>query len=373
MQCTVPVQSFFLPLSPMRQMHSPIFFADRPDEVTGAIARIMADMGLPQLMVLCDRNTLRDCYPLLAPLPGFGADAKVCVLPPGEEHKHLARVEDLLRFLKQNLATRNTLLVNLGGGVVCDLGGFAAAVYKRGVPFVNIPTTLIAQADAAIGGKTGVNFDDSKNLIGAFNPPEAVVICHPFLRTLPPVQWRSGMGELFKYTMIGAGISLEDLRRVSYDNSADLLPVIRMAAEFKQSVVERDPFEKGYRKILNFGHTIGHAIESASLRAQKTISHGEAVAAGVVAETFLSHVINGLDKDVLDRVVEFYHENFSHELVMALDPETITSFLFHDKKSSSPGLIQPVLLAPDGTPGFDYSVTAKQCIDSLNYLAASFQ
>lgn len=272
------------------------------------------------------------------------------VIKAGERHKNLQTVQRIWRTLMKQHADRNVLLINLGGGVVTDLGGFAASTYKRGIKFINIPTTLLAMVDAAIGGKTGIDFGGGKNQIGTFAEAEEVLINPVFLETLPERELCSGLAEMLKYGFISDAKLLE----INLENYQDF---ILRAGEIKREIVAKDPTEKGLRKVLNFGHTIGHAIESHCLTTDYPLLHGEAVALGMLGALWLSVQQCGLDEKVL--------HDFEKQLSMLLseaeivlseaDIEPIMSYLVHDKKNMG-DKPQFVLLEAVGKPVWDVEV-----------------
>ncbi len=239
-----------------------------------------------RIFLLTDDNTRRDCYPLLAPL--LSPDIHLTI-PHGERNKTLEHCAAIWQALTEAQFERGDLLVNLGGGMVCDIGGFAASTYKRGIPFVHIPTTLLAMADAAIGGKTGIDFLGYKNQIGSFQQPLAVIVQVDFLKTLPPREVRSGFAEVLKHLLIHDRAGWESFA-ASPQIPCDWLPVVAKAIRTKMYFTEADPLEKSIRKALNFGHTVGHAIESHFLaQPDASVLHGEAVAAGMWCEAESSH------------------------------------------------------------------------------------
>lgn len=272
------------------------------------------------------------------------------VIKAGEQHKNLQTVQRIWRTLMKHHADRNALLINLGGGVVTDLGGFAASTYKRGIKFVNVPTTLLAMVDAAIGGKTGINFGGGKNQIGTFAEAEEVIIDPVFLETLPQREICSGLAEMLKYGFVADS----NLVNVSLENYQQY---ITHCGEIKREIVMQDPTEKGLRKVLNFGHTLGHAIESHCLTTNYPLLHGEAVALGVLGALWLSVRQCGFDEKVL--------HDFEKQLSMLLseaeivlseaDIEPIMSFLIHDKKNMG-DKPQFVLLEAVGKPVWDVEV-----------------
>ena len=284
------------------------------------------------------------------------------VIKAGEQHKNLQTVQRIWRTLMKHHADRNALLINLGGGVISDLGGFAASTYKRGIRFINVPTTLLAMVDAAIGGKTGIDFGGAKNQIGTFAEAEEVLIDSVFLKTLPEREILSGMAEMLKYGFIAD----PNLMQVNKENYKDF---IFRAGEIKREIVEKDPTEKGLRKILNFGHTLGHAIESHCLTTDYPLLHGEAVALGIGAALWLSVQQFGLDEKVL--------QGFEKQLPILLseakvylsekDIEPIMSYLVHDKKNLG-DKPQFVLLKAVGQPVWNVEVESERVKKALSYI-----
>ena len=284
------------------------------------------------------------------------------VIKAGEQHKNLQTVQRIWKTLMKHHADRNALLVNLGGGVITDLGGFAASTYKRGIKFINIPTTLLAMVDAAIGGKTGIDFGGAKNQIGTFAEAEEVLVDPVFLSTLPQREIFSGMAELLKYGFIADANLLKS-------NLENYQQFINRAGEIKREIVAKDPTEKGMRKILNFGHTLGHAIESHCLTTDYPLLHGEAVALGMVGALWLSVKQCGLDEKVL--------KDFEKKLPMLLseteitltdaDVEPVMVYLAHDKKNHG-DKPQFVLLEAIGNPVWNVEVERDLVKASLLYI-----
>ena len=281
------------------------------------------------------------------------------IVKPGEQQKNLRTVQRIWNKLLKHNADRHSLLVNLGGGVISDMGGFAASCFKRGIDFINIPTTLLAMVDASVGGKTGVDFGGYKNQIGTFAEPKEVLLNTMFLSTLLEREILSGLAEMLKYGFIADS----DLLQVGLDNYQSY---ISRAAEIKKTIVAEDPFEQGRRKILNFGHTIGHAVESYCLTKGNPLLHGEAVAIGMWCALWLSVHEFGLDTSVL--------QDFESKLPMLLDeaqfvvdeqeiPE-IMEKLVHDKKTQN-GKPQFVLLETVGEPVVDVEVEPDMICESL--------
>jgi 3-dehydroquinate synthase len=272
------------------------------------------------------------------------------VIKPGEQHKNLQTVQRIWKTLMKHHADRNALLINLGGGTITDLGGFAASTYKRGIRFINVPTTLLAMVDAAIGGKTGIDFGDAKNQIGTFAEAENVLIDPVFLTTLPEKEIRSGMAEMLKYGFI----SDSNLLKVNLENYHDY---ILRCGEIKREIVAKDPYENGLRKVLNFGHTLGHAIESHCLTKDAPLLHGESVALGMHAALWLSVKQCGLN----EKVLKDYEKQLPTLLAEAFvkldksDVEPILSYLVHDKKNRGEKP-QFVLLEAVGKPFLNVEV-----------------
>lgn len=284
------------------------------------------------------------------------------VIQSGEKHKTLQTVQRIWKILMRHHADRNALLVNLGGGVITDLGGFAASTFKRGIRFINIPTTLLGMIDAAIGGKTGIDFGGGKNQIGTFAEPMAVITDPVYLETLDDREIRSGLAEMLKYGFVADA----NLLNVNLENYQQF---IKRCGEIKRDIVKKDPTEKGLRKILNFGHTIGHAIESHCLTMDCPLHHGEAVALGMAAALWLSVKLCGLDEAVL--------HNFENQLPMLLseaeihlseaDMEPILGYLALDKKNKGE-LPQFVLLEAVGKPVWDIEVNTGLLKEAFSYL-----
>ncbi len=262
--------------------------------------KLLSEKAYGQIGVLVDENTERYCLPAFEQFVTF--PFKTYKIPAGEAFKTLDTCKDIWQFLMDENFTRNGLLINLGGGVIGDMGGFCASTFKRGIDFVQIPTTLLAQVDASVGGKLGIDFSYVKNAVGVFNDPQAVLIHPPFLDTLPDKELRSGFAEMIKHSLIADKKHWEQLCKIETLNAKTLAPHIRTSVQIKKAIVEADPFEKNVRKLLNFGHTAGHAIESQALEAGHELAHGEAVAIGIICEAFLSRELSGLPDGEFDQI-----------------------------------------------------------------------
>lgn len=254
-----------------------------------------------QIFILADEHTKKYCLKVLRPyLPSF----QVIQIKSGEKNKTIRTCEKIWKELSKENADRKSLLTNLGGGTITDIGGFGASTYKREIDFINIPTTLLAQVDASVGGKTGIDFLGYKNQIGTFAFPKAVFINPDFLKTLNKRELISGFAEMIKYGLIADKNywkeikGIKDIKKIKEEN-------IFHSIEIKNKIVSSDPYENGLRKMLNFGHTIGHAIESASLKTKKPLLHGEAIAIGIICEAYLSRKILGLKSEELNEITSF--------------------------------------------------------------------
>jgi 3-dehydroquinate synthase len=312
--------------------------------------------------ILVDENTEDHCLPLLSILE----DYHLIKIQSGEINKTLSTCEQIWQAMTDAHLDRQSLLINVGGGVIGDMGGFCAATYKRGIDFINIPTTLLSMVDASIGGKLGIDFGQFKNHIGIFQSPQAVLVDPYFLKTLPKREVRSGYAEVIKHALITSKGDWTSLSSFSID-TADWAPIIQRAIEIKSDVVAQDWKEQGLRKTLNFGHTIGHAIESYFLESNEvSVLHGEAVAAGMICELYLS-VQNSNFSSVELNTIERYLLNIYGKLTIdESDYSDIAQLATQDKKNKK-GKIQGVLLKEIGTPIIDSVISTEEIIKALHY------
>ena len=333
--------------------------------------RVVAAIGPDRVYVLTDETTGRLCRPLLAAASSL-AGATWLSIAPGDEHKTLASLADVWRSLSGGGASRRSLLVCLGGGMVTDLGGFAAATFKRGIACVNIPTTLLAMVDAAVGGKTGINLDGLKNEVGAFSSPRAVVIDTEFLRTLDDRNLRSGYAEMLKHGLISSREMLVSLLRfdIASPDYARLQTMVAESIAVKEDVVRRDPHEHGLRKALNLGHTAGHAFESLALARQQPVLHGYAVAWGLVCELYLSHLKAGFPLDELRRTVGYIAARYGRFAFGCDDYDDLLSLMRHDKKNVG-GVINFTLLEQPGKVRLDCTATREEICESFDFFRES--
>jgi len=329
-----------------------------------ALAELLRQPAVSQVLVVADANTARLCYPLLKPhLPEAH---QLLEIPAGEEYKLLATCETVWSHLTEQRADRFAVVVNLGGGVVTDLGGFCAAVYKRGLRFVQVPTTLLAQVDASVGGKTGVDFMGFKNQLGVFQEPAGVFIEPQFLATLDPRQLKSGYAEIVKHWLIADAAAFETQRHQGLFVD-DWTPIIRESVATKQRIVAADPLEGGLRKVLNFGHTVGHALESYLLaQPGREILHGEAVAAGMLCESWISTQRGLLSELELDRIETFLFSIYDKVQFVTLETDAIAELALQDKKNSG-RTINCTLLDGIGRAIYDQPITLPELADSLRY------
>lgn len=288
------------------------------------------------IFIIADENTDKYCLPLLYTVPCLN-EARKIIIPSTDAHKDITSLADVWRSLSDSGATRRSCVINLGGGMVTDLGGFAASTFKRGINFINIPTTLLAMVDASVGGKTGINFNGLKNEVGVFNDAKVVIIDTEFLKTLDKENICSGYAEMIKHGLINNDAMWSEL--VNFDIlSPDLSHLQRMVAEsikVKENIVEKDPHEAGIRKALNFGHTFGHAFESFSMSGNRPLLHGYAVAFGMVCELYLSVVKTGFPVDKMRQTVNYIKENYGKNVFTCDDYEELLSLMKHDKKNTN--------------------------------------
>ena len=317
------------------------------------------------IFVLVDENTLRDCYPLIvSSLPKHS----VIQIQSGEGNKNLATCELTWHKLTEANADRDCLLINLGGGVIGDLGGFAAGCYKRGIKFINIPTTLLAMTDASVGAKTGIDLMGFKNQIGLFNQPEAVFIDPVFLKTLPERELISGFAEVIKHYLIADKDAFNQIRNSKFEiHNLNWVELIEKNIKIKTAIVNQDPSENGARKALNFGHTIGHAVESIFLNnKERQLMHGEAVAVGMITESFISMKKELLSAEELEWINDVILHYFDLPNINSFDLPNLLSFIKQDKKNVKQQT-QFSLLNGIGNYSIDNSVEEEQILESLNY------
>jgi len=322
-----------------------------------------------KIFVLVDENTKIHCLPILqTQLADY--QLNIIEIQSGEIYKNIKTCQQIWSTLMTAQADRDSLLINLGGGVIGDMGGFCASTFKRGMDFIQIPTTLLAQVDASIGGKLGIDFQQVKNSIGLFQNPQAVFVDSQFLQTLPLAEVRSGYAEILKHSLIvdhEQWQQLSLLKKVDHHTNWDELIVPSL--KIKQAIVTQDPFEKGLRKALNFGHTVGHAVESLALETEKPLLHGEAVAIGMICESYLSTKTTALAQADLDKISQHITTIYGkYPLNTAIFPNLI-NLMKNDKKNINQA-INFTMLSSTGTCQINQTSDPNLIIESLNYYNA---
>jgi len=350
-------------MNTLQSISYPIYFGDTLPELVNFIK----NGNYSRFFVLTDENTGKHCLPLLQKHIGELDNFDVIEINAGEESKNIDFCVGVWKMLIDFGADRQSLLVNLGGGVISDLGGFAASTFKRGIDFVHVPTTLLSQVDASVGGKTGIDLDNIKNIIGTFTQPKAVFIEHAFLQSLPERQILSGLAEMLKHGLIADATYWNKLKFSDLENpSAEL---VYHSVEIKNKVVIEDPHEKGIRKSLNFGHTIGHAIETYSLmNDENPLTHGEAIAAGMICEAQLSVIKTGLTEDEVKEITEVISGLYPKYEITESNHKTLYNIMLKDKKNQN-GKINCSLLTKIGQCRIDNVCAEEELYDSLRYYA----
>ncbi len=292
------------------------------------------DLKSSTIFILVDANTLKYCLAFMLNKLELKDNYKVLEIPVGEVNKNIKTCEYLWNQLSENNADRQSLLINLGGGVVTDIGGFVASTFMRGIQFVNIPTTLLAMVDASIGGKNGVDLGIIKNQIGVINNPVMVLICKEFLNTLPKNQLKAGYAEVIKHGIIDSESYWDKIKIFNELNIDEMDAIIWESVLVKNNIITIDPFEKNTRKKLNYGHTLGHAIESYSIgnHSVPSLLHGEAIAIGMVLTTYISHIQCGFPKETLIEISNYIFNKFKKIEFNQDDIKHIIKLLKHDKK-----------------------------------------
>ncbi|UII34845.1 3-dehydroquinate synthase [Fulvivirga ulvae] len=326
------------------------------------INNILKQENYSKIAVLVDENTFAHCYPTLRDnLP----EHTLIQIKSGEINKTLDTCTHVWQELTDQSFDRKSLLINLGGGVIGDLGGFCAGTYKRGVDFINIPTTLLSQVDASVGGKLGIDFNGLKNHIGLFREPKNILIDLNFLSTLPKREIRSGFAEIIKHHLISDKAGWNNLKSNSFDN-LNWSALVPHSVQIKYKIVAEDPYEGGLRKALNFGHTIGHAVESYLLNNDRAILHGEAVAVGMICETYLSFKRKLISKAELHDITDYIRSIYDKVQLSDKDREHICGYLMQDKKNRGSNVLA-ALLNGVGNVEWDQSLSKEESLDSLAF------
>ncbi len=321
---------------PHSKLDPVIFTSKVGDTLTG----VLADLSFSRLVVLTDTNTQSKCLPLVSSV--LPQDTVFISVPSGEINKNLDACTQIWREITAAALDRKALMLNLGGGVITDMGGFCASLYKRGIRFINMPTTLLSQVDASVGGKLGIDFQGLKNHLGVFNEPETVLIAQEFLKTLPQSELRSGYAEILKHGLIRDSAYFSKLKTQNWENQ-NWESLIIHSVGIKKAVVEADPKEAGVRKILNFGHTIGHAFESHFLDTKDHLLHGEAIALGMICEGFLSFQKVGFSYEELDRMTKIILQIYGKVDFSVNELDPILDLCLQDKKNEGSTLMFSLL------------------------------
>ena len=343
------------------------------ENVSGELKKFVLNFHENKIFMLTDENTYKYCLPKLD--SELTKNFNIYTIKSGEENKNIDTLSKIWEFLTKEGADRKSLLINLGGGMLTDIGGFAASTFKRGIEFINIPTSLLGQVDASCGGKTGINFAGLKNEIGIINQAQTVLIDSIFLQTLEKTEFLSGFSEMIKHSLIADKEYYEEL--LSFDLSKKELDrkklnyLIEKSVIIKYKITEHDPFEKGIRKALNFGHTFGHAFESLSHEQNKPLKHGQAVAQGMICELFLSNKKKSFPimklLDISGKIMSIF-EKFEFETT---DFEKIINFILHDKKNTN-SQINCTLLSELGIVEIDQKISESEIKEALNYYLQIF-
>jgi len=332
--------------------------------ISESLATFIAQNDYSHIAILVDEFTNKYCLPIIQDL--LPLNFTKILIKSGEHHKNLISCERVWDLMTKSQMDRHSLLINLGGGVIGDLGGFCASTYKRGIDFIQIPTTLLAQVDASVGGKLGIDFHGLKNHIGVFQLPKTVLIDPKFIDTLSIQQQKSGFAEIIKHCLIRDEQEWNVIRQQSFEE-LDLSKLIAHSVAIKEAVVLEDPKEAGLRKILNFGHTLGHAIETYLLdKGKRKILHGEAIAIGMIVEAFISHQRDLISLQELEEIESYLFENYGR---VKIQPEEITKIIAltaQDKKNKGKE-IRFSLLTGIGDCGYDIPVSASEMKKAIQY------
>lgn len=349
----------------MNQIELSNYYIHFGEGVWDALRTKVSDLNPSQLIVICDAHTRIYCLPELMEQLQL-SEGQVITVPAGEVHKTIETCQIIWRNMMDRQLDRNALVLNLGGGVIGDMGGFCAATFKRGIRFIQVPTTLLSQVDASIGGKLGIDFAQVKNSVGLFQDPEGVFIHLPFLKTLPDRELRSGFAEMIKHALIARADQWEVLKNVTDLNDFPLDQYLGPSLEVKKEIVTLDPYERGRRKLLNFGHTIGHAVESHFLGQDNPLLHGEAIAIGMVCEAYLSHIVCGFSLEDLGDLSRLIHRIYGIREVPADHFRQLVSLMKNDKKNDQ-GRISFTLLESAGKGIWDQHCSSEAIQESLDF------
>lgn len=331
------------------------------------VAIALSECEHDRIFVLTDETTLNTCWPKLSDFRSL-RDIHMITIPAGDTHKDITSTTIVWDALRDGGATRHSCIINLGGGMVTDLGGFAASTFKRGINFINIPTTLLSMVDASVGGKTGINFGGLKNEIGVFNDSRCVIINTMFLDTLDLENIRSGYAEMLKHGLLSDDETWSQLLNynLAQPDLVELHDMLERSVMVKAGVVKTDPTERGLRKSLNLGHTAGHAFESMAMSKDRPVLHGYAVAWGLIFELYLSCVQLHFPTDKMRQTVSFIRTHYGLPAITCNDYERLYQLMQHDKKNVA-GIINFTLLDDVGKVRIDRSASKKDIFEALDF------
>jgi len=349
----------------IKSLDSVVYISDSFSETLTEVVSKFA--GNRRYFIVVDENTKDKCFEHLNDIKAL-QNATIIEIKSGEENKTIETTCKIWSSLIENNADRSSVLINLGGGVVCDMGGFAASTYKRGIDFINIPTTLLAQVDASIGGKLGIDYQGLKNEIGLFRSPNYVIIDIIFLKTIDTDNFLSGYAEMVKHSLIYSGSHWQQLKKYNpqQPDLKKLKSLLNRSILIKNDFVKNDPREKNIRRALNFGHTFGHAFESLMLEKKQPILHGKAVAYGMIAETWLSHKKLGLSALQCDEIIQYLLSNYGKNPLDKKDYSRILELMTHDKKNEA-GNINFSLLSEIGIVEINQICSKTEIYATLDY------
>lgn len=338
------------------------------NKVAETIDELVDKLRPANIVVITDMNTSYYVCAKLREQSRAIAAAKEITIKSGDVNKNLDSLTAIWKGMQEAGCTRHSLAINLGGGVITDIGGFAAATFKRGIRFINVPTTLLSAVDAAVGGKTGINFGGLKNEIGSFCEADAVIISTTYFSTLNSYERRSGYAEMIKHALITSPDIFSKL--IAHDveelQSDELLGLLKESVKIKEDIVRKDPKEKGIRRALNFGHTIGHAFEEHSIHHGDPIAHGYAVAFGCVVETVLSHLLAGFPTQTLYQLRDYVKKVYGTYHITCDDYPELVTYMRHDKKNLTQHAINFTLLHSPGDVVIDCTADEKQITAALD-------
>lgn len=335
--------------------------------IESELTKEIASCNPDRLFIITDDITYKLCLPIIKDFECLNGAITIKIWPT-DTHKNINTLMQVWKELGDKGGTRHSCIVNLGGGMVTDLGGFAASTFKRGINFINIPTTLLAMVDASVGGKTGINFNGLKNEIGVFNESKAVIICAEFLKTLDKQNICSGYAEMLKHSLISNDNMWTEL--INFDilepDYGKLQNMIADSIKVKENIVEKDPFETGIRKALNLGHTIGHAFEAFSLKENRPLLHGYAVAFGLICELYLSCIKTNFPVEKMRQTVNYIKANYGTFLFTCKDYNDLINIMKHDKKNTG-DTINFTLLGDIGDIRINQTATKEELFEALDF------